>query len=140
MARTRLELPPAFSFRTDIPIRIGDINYGGHLGHDAILPIVHEARIRFLRSFGYSELNIDGCAILLTDAVIVYRSEGFYGDVLSVEVAVTDVRSAACDIVFRLTNLQTGKEIARAKTGIVFVDPKASRIVAIPEGFRAHFT
>jgi acyl-CoA thioester hydrolase len=140
MARIRLELPATFAFQTDIPIRIGDINYGGHLGNDAVLSIVHEARVRFLESLGYSEGNIDGCAILMSDAVILYQSEGFYGDVLIVEVAVTDIQSVACDIVFRLTNAKSGKEIARAKTGIVFVDPTTKRIVAVPAGFRARFT
>jgi acyl-CoA thioester hydrolase len=140
MARVKLELPETFPFRTDIPVRIGDINYGGHLGNDAVLSIVHEARVRFLRSLGYTELNIEGRSIMMTDAVIVYRSEGFYGDVLTAEVAVADLQSAACDVVYRLTNAGTGTEVARAKTGIVFVDPAAKRIVAVPDGFRARFS
>ncbi len=139
MARIKLELPTSFSFQTEIPVRIGDINYGGHLGNDAVLSIVHEARVRFLQSLGYSELDIEGRAILMTDAAIVYRSEGLYGDVLTVDVAVADIQSAACDIVFRLTNAKSGKEVARAKTGIVFADPATRRIVAVPDGFRARF-
>ena len=139
MARIKLELPTTFLFQTDIPVRIGDINYGGHLGNDSVLSIVHEARVRFLQSLGYSEQDIEGCAILMTDAVIVYQSEGFYGDILTVDVAVADMKSTVCDIVFRLTNAKSGKEVARAKTGIVFADPAARRIVAIPEGFRARF-
>jgi acyl-CoA thioesterase FadM len=139
MTRIKLELPASFPFQTDIPVRIGDINYGGHLGNDAVLSIVHEARVRFFQSMGYSELDIEGRAILMTDAVIVYRSEGLYGDVLTVDVGVADIQSAACDIVFRLTNAKSGKEVARAKTGIVFADPAAKRIVAVPDGFRARF-
>jgi acyl-CoA thioesterase FadM len=140
MARVRLELPAQFPYSTDIPLRIGDINYGGHLGNDAVLSIVHEARVRFFAHYGFRELDIDGAAIMMTDAVVVYRSEGFYGDVLHIDVGVDDVQSAACDIVFRLTNLQTSKEVARAKTGIVFVDPGAKRIIAVPERFRALFS
>ena len=47
MARVKLQLPVTFSFQTNIPIRIGDINYGGHMGHDAVLPIIQEARVQF---------------------------------------------------------------------------------------------
>jgi acyl-CoA thioester hydrolase len=140
MARVKIELPESFPFRTDIPVRIGDINYGGHLGNDAVLSIVHEARVRFLWEYGYKELDIEGAAIMMTDAVIVYRSEGFYGDILTVEVAVTDLQSAACDMVFRLTNAGTAKEVARAKTGIVFVDRTARRIIAVPDRFRLRFS
>jgi len=48
MARSRIDLPDSFPFGIDIPVRITDINYGGHLGNDAVLGLVHEARIAFL--------------------------------------------------------------------------------------------
>jgi acyl-CoA thioester hydrolase len=139
MPRAKLELPASFPYTTEIPLRISDINYGGHLGNDAVLSILHEARVRFLRQYGYSELDIDGAAIMMTDAVILYRSEGFYGDVLTIDVGVTDVQSAACDVVYRLTNRSTGAEVVRAKTGIVFIDPQRKAITAVPEKFRQTF-
>jgi hypothetical protein len=39
MARVKIDLPDKFIFKTEIPIRINDINYGGHLGNDAVLSI-----------------------------------------------------------------------------------------------------
>ena len=140
MARVKLQLPATFSFQTNIPIRIGDINYGGHMGHDAVLPITQEARVQFLRSLGYpSELDIEGNALLVTDAVIVYRSEGFYGDILTVEIAVDDLQLAGCDLLYRLSNANSGKEVARAKTGVAFANATAKRLVSIPVSFRARF-
>jgi acyl-CoA thioester hydrolase len=139
MARTRLEIPASFPFSTELPLRISDINYGGHLGNDAVLSIIHEARVRFLRHFGYSELDIEGAAIMMTDAVILYKSEGFYGDTLLIDVTVVDMQSAACDIVYRLANKATGTEVVRAKTGIVFIDPDKRKMTAIPDGFRRRF-
>jgi acyl-CoA thioester hydrolase len=136
MARVKLQLPANFPFRTEIPIRISDINYGGHLGNDAVLSIVHEARIQFLRNLGYSELDIDGTGIIMTDAIIVYSSEGFYGDVLMVEVGTADFQSTTCDVFFRLINITTNKEVARVKTGIAFFNMQTRKISAMPDAFR----
>lgn len=136
MARVRLHLPAQFIFKTEIPVRISDINYGGHLGNDAVLSIVHEARIQFLQSFGYSESDIEGTGIMMTDAVIVYSSEGLYGDMLIIEVATTDFQLAHCDLVFRLTNKKTKKEVSRVKTGIAFFHKQTRKISAVPGAFR----
>ena len=136
MARVKLQLPTNLPFRIEIPIRISDINYGGHLGNDAVLSIVHEARIQFLMDLGYSELDVEGAGIMMTDAIIVYSSEGFYGDVLTVEVGTEDFQSTNCDIVFRLTNKATKKEVARVKTGIAFFNKQTRKIAGLPDAFR----
>ena len=139
MGRIKLELPDNFTFSTELTVRIDDINYGGHLGNDSILSLVHEARLRFLKKFGFTEADIDGAGLIMTDAVIVYKSEGFYSDVLKIEVAVSDISKVGCDFVFKLSNKETGNEVARAKTGIVFFDYEYRKIVEVPEKFRALF-
>jgi len=136
MARAKLELPTNFAFLTEIPIRISDINYGGHLGNDAVLSIVHEARIQFLRNLGYSELEIEGTGIMMMDAIIIYSSEGFYRDVLKVEVGTTDFQLTHCDVVFRLTNTTTNKEVVRVKTCVAFFNKQSRKISAVPDAFR----
>lgn len=139
MARVEIALPDSFPYATEIPVRIGDLNYGGHVGNDAILSIVHEARVRFLGSHGWSEKDVAGAGIIMADAAIVYRAEGFHGMVLKVEVGVADLRSRACDLVHRITDVATGAEIARVKTGIVFFDYAARRVVQVPAPFREAF-
>ena len=136
MGRVRLQIPANFLFRTEIPIRISDVNYGGHLGNDALLSIVHEARIQFLRNLGYSELDIEDTAMIMTDAIIVYSSEGFYGDVLTVEVGTADFQLTQCDFVFRLTNTTSQKELSRVKTGVAFFNRRTRKISAVPDAFR----
>ena len=88
MARVKIELPREFIFKTEIPIRINDINYGGHLGNDAVLSIAHEARLRFLKQHNFTELDAGGAGIIMVDAAIQYKAEGFYGDIITVEIAV----------------------------------------------------
>jgi len=136
MARIKIELPEKFIFKTEIPIRITDINYGGHLGNDSLLSIIHEARVRFLNHLGYSESNVEGAGIIMIDAAIQYKSEGFYGDVLLAEVTVTDFTGIGCDFVYRLSNKNTRKEIAAAKTGIVFFNYEKRKTAPVPSEFK----
>jgi acyl-CoA thioesterase FadM len=137
MARIKIKLPDPFLFETNLPIRISDINYGNHLGHDAVLSIIHEARVRFLAHLGYTELDIHGSGVILADAAIVYKSEGFYGDVLNIAIAVGDFTKFGCDLFYRLTNQSTAKEVARAKTGMVFFDYETKKLVRVPEVFKS---
>ena len=135
MARIELNLPDNFSFSTDVRVRISDINYGNHLGNDAFLSLVHEARLQFLQSRGFSELDIDGCGLILTDAVIVYKSQGFHGDLLTILAAVGDFTKYGCDFFYKVIRKNGGKEVARAKTGIVFFDYNRQKVAPVPAAF-----
>lgn len=45
MARVRLSFPDdAFSFTTEMPVRITDVNGANHLGNDALISMLSEAR------------------------------------------------------------------------------------------------
>ena len=139
MARTKLDLPHSFPFSTEIPIRIGDLNYGAHLGHDAILPIAHEARVRFLASMGYSEMDIEGLTYIMADAVIIYKAQAFYGQTLVIEVGVREFSRTGCDFIYRISDKDTGTEVARIKTGMVFYDYHQGKAVEAPRGFKERF-
>jgi len=136
MPRIKIVLPNKFIFRTEIQIRITDINYGGHLGNDSLLSIIHEARVRFLQYLGYSESNVEGNGIIMIDAGVQYKSEGFYGDELLIEIAVNDFTEIGCDFVYRLTNKNSKKEIAVAKTGIVFFNYENRKTAPVPPEFK----
>jgi len=139
MARVKLDMPDAFAFKTEIPIRIGDVNYGGHLGNDAVLSLAHEARVRFLTSLGFSALDVAGSGIIMSDAAIMYRSEAFYGETLVIEVTASDFSRSSCDLLYRLSERETGREVARVKTGIVFFDYEQRKTKRVPELFKAIF-
>ncbi len=137
MPRAKLNPPARIVFTTEIPVRITDVNYGGHLGNDSLLSILHEARVQFLKKFGFTESNICGVGIIMSDAVLVYKAEMFYGDVLTLEIGVDDLQAVGADITYRV--LVRGKEAARAKTGIVFFDYVNRKIVQTPQAFKDLF-
>jgi acyl-CoA thioesterase FadM len=118
-------------------IRVTDLNYGGHLGNDSVLSICHEARLRFLKDLSYTELDIEGSGIIMADAAIQYKGEGFYGDEMIIEIGITDFTKMGCDFVYRLTNKETRKIIALVKTGIVFYDYNLRNIMTVPDKFKS---
>ncbi len=136
MARIKIDMPDNYSFSTDMPVRISDINYGGHLGNDAVLSMIHEARVRYLASFNYTEMNVEGLGIIMTDSAIVYKAESFHGEQIQIDIAVGDFNKYGCDIYYLLTNKQTAVEIAHAKTGIVFFDYEVRKVTGIPQTFQ----
>ena len=140
MARIQINLPSEFIFSTDIPIRIGDID-GLHLGYGSFFSFLSEARTRFFRSLGYTNLgDINGAAIILTDASIVYLKQGYYGQTLRVDIAANDFTSKGFDIVYRVSDAETGVEMARAKTGLLFYDYHQQKVTTIPLDFKKKFS
>lgn len=135
MARIKLEIPEKFIFKTELSVRITDLNYGGHLGNDSVLRLIHESRVRFFKSLGYDEKNVANNGIIMADSVIVYKSEAFYGDQIQVGIAVDEFYKVGCDIFYHLINSETAKEIARAKTGIVFFDYQRRKKSRVPLEF-----
>lgn len=139
MARIRIELPASLAFSTDIPLLVSHINYGNHLDNAQLLGIVSEARVRFLKSLGYTELDVEGVGIIVADAALQYRSEAFHGETMRVAMTAGDFHEHGCDLQWRMTEAGNGREVARGKTGIVFFDYRERRKAAVPEGFRRRF-
>ena len=135
MARIKLTLPQTFPFSTHLPVRITDLNYGGHVGNDSILSLIHEARMLFLRNAGLSELQFGPAGLIMSDVAIEFKHELFYGDALRVYVAAADFSRVGFDICYRMVREGEGKEtvIALAKTGMICFDYTAKKIVQVPE-------
>lgn len=139
MPRIRIALPETFTFSTELPIYIGHINYGNHLDNAQLIALVAEARVRFFKSMGYRELDIEGVGIVVADVAAQYRSEAFHGETLVVEMAADDFAEFGCDLVWRLSDKASGREVARGKHGIVFFDYAARAKAPVPAAFRARF-
>ncbi len=135
MSRIKIDLPEKFLFNTQIPVRITDLNYGSHVGNDSILSIIHEARVQFLTSLGYSELDFAGTSLIMADAGIEFVHESFYGDILHISIAAGDIKRVSFDLYYHFETEREGKRItvARAKTGMVCFDYSQKKVTALPE-------
>ncbi|MAT40613.1 MAG: esterase [Ectothiorhodospiraceae bacterium] len=136
MARVIIDIPNRVDFRTSIDVRITDLNYAAHLANNAVLGLAHELRMKFLAEFDASENEFFGVGLIMTDAAIVYKSQGYYGDTLDAEISCEIVSSVGFELFYRLKNAESGKEVARIKTGMVCFDYKANKIAKLPEEFR----
>jgi acyl-CoA thioesterase FadM len=137
MPRIVIDLPEHWPFSTEIRLRVTDMNYGNHLGNDALLGILHEARCRFLQNLGYTEMNLEGLGIIMTDSAIVYKSEAFTGDILQINVAAGDFNKYGFDLYYRVWNVSQNKLTAEAKTGICTFNYQSKKLASLPEAARA---
>jgi len=135
VARVNLELPDVFTFSTHLTVRVSDINYGNHLGNDRMISLLHEARLRYLHNYDFSEFNIGGVGLMVTDIVVSFVSESFVADRLTFKVGITDFNKYGCDFVYMVINESQNKVVAKAKTGIVFFDFDERRISRVPPVF-----
>ena len=136
MARIKLNMDGVeFVFRTELEVRITDINYGRHVGNDALLGLLHEARLRFLANFGFSEQDIGGVGMLMGDAVVQFKAVAFHGDVLVVEMGLADVERRTFDLMYRVVRKGDGAVVALAKTGMVAFDYATNRMAELPAAF-----
>ena len=137
MARIKLNIPETKVFTARIPVRITDINYGNHVGNDALVSIVHEARMQWLASGKFSEMNIGGPGLIISDLAVEYKGESFYGDILSVNIAISEVQKISFEVYYEITAERSGKVvvIAKAKSGMVCYDYGAKKVAAMPEKF-----
>lgn len=136
MARVKLNIPEKIIATVKISVRISDINYGNHVGNDALVSILHEARVQWLAQNNYTELNIEGKGLIMADLMVEYKSEAFYGDVLELKMSADEITKISFDLYFSITN-QQNILIAKAKTGMVFYDYTNKKVAAMPEKFSA---
>lgn len=138
MNRIKVDLPEQFSFSTRIKIRITDLNYGGHVGNDTFLSLIHEARQQFLSHHGYAELDFDGYGVIMADAAIEFKAELNYGDEVEVHVTATNFTRLGFDLYYQLEIVGSSANVlaGKAKTGMLCYDYDAKKVISLSEKAR----
>ena len=137
MPRIKLRPLNTYPFQMDIIVRTTDLNYGGHLGNDSLLSLIHEARVGFLASHSMIEEDCGGTALILGDTAIVYQGEAFAGDVLRFEVAAGEPSPRGFRLFFRVKNLKDEKAIALVENGMVCFNYTTRKTQPLPGVLRA---
>jgi acyl-CoA thioesterase FadM len=138
MARIKIEVPDQRLAEIHIPVRITDMNYGNHVGNDAVVSIIHEARVQFLKKGGFTELNIGGPGLIMADLAVEYLRELFYGDQLIISMAVAEITRLSFELYYEI-KAQREQDIfiaAKAKTTMVCYDYPAGKLTPVPDTFK----
>ncbi|HVZ56650.1 MAG TPA: thioesterase family protein [Chitinophagaceae bacterium] len=138
MARSTIELPAQFRFSCTVPVRITDLNYGGHVGNDTVLSLIQEARVQFLARAGYTELNCAGVGLIMRDMAVEFKRELLYGDQPLIGVLAHSFTRAGFELYYKVEILQADNRFlaVAARTGMVSFNYTTRKVTALPEEVR----
>ncbi|MCA1770129.1 MAG: acyl-CoA thioesterase [Halomonas sp.] len=138
MERVRLEFPEAdIVHRHPLTVRVTDMNYGRHLGHDTLVSLLHEARIQAFGALGLTEWDMGGYPSVVADLAVQYQSEARWPDALVVETAIQTSAGRAITVYHRVCHAEGGRPVATARLNVMLIDPVAGRPVAVPQAVAA---
>ncbi|MBT7310593.1 thioesterase family protein [bacterium] len=132
MSRVQLKPLDYYKFSLLITVRTTDLNYGGHLGNDKLLSLIHEARVAYLESLGYKEREFAGVSLIMGDSAIVYQGEGFAGDKLKIEVDCSEVTRCGFRLNYRVTK-SDNSPIALVENGMICFDYENKKVIPLPD-------
>lgn len=122
-------------FSTTIPVRIDDINFSNHLGHDKLVTLLHNARVLFLKKYELSEMNCFDTGLIMLNLKVDYLYQSFYGDVLQFDLYLENLEKAKIEFGYKVTNNKVNKTIATATTVMGFFDYHKQKLIRPPAKF-----
>lgn len=125
-------------FSTSISFRITDHNYGDHVANNVFVEYLHEGRVQFLTSLGYSEKNLEGVALTLSELCVKYTKQAFYPDTLNLDISVTNLRPTRFDLYYRGYD-QSGDLIVLARSEMAAIDVETGKPIRMPAVFAEQF-
>jgi len=130
-----------FRFSTILKVRIGDINYGNHMGNEAFIQFFHEARIQYLAQFSLSEKDIGhGVGLILTEINCDLKAEVFYGDELEVFVQVSELKRSRFTMIYQIVRKSDDKLVSSGYTTLAAFDYQKKKPVPLPQTFQEAVT
>jgi len=121
-------------YNCGLQVRVSDLNYGNHLGNDAILAYFHEIRVQWLSHNQLSEQDVGGCGLIMTGANIDYLQQGHLHQKLTLSLSVKNISKARFTLVYKLKVQQLGVLIATGETHMGCFDYQRQKAARMPQG------
>ncbi|CAA0098169.1 Uncharacterised protein [BD1-7 clade bacterium] len=139
MPKVQIELPDNFTFSTELDVLIQHINRANHLANEHLIALLNEARTRYCEALKTAGADIDFRQFINADLAVVYQSEAKYGERLCIQVHAQDFSRYGCDFVYRVTEIQSGRPVAIAKTAMLQFDYENQKLAPVDADFAANF-
>jgi len=135
MPRVKLDELPSYEFQHHLTVRATDINYAGHLGNEALLGLVHEARAQFLKQLKFNTIIQDDqhIGVIIADLVVNFRAEAFAQDQLTIDCQIGDLGERSFRLFHRIRRAE--QVIALVDSGTVAYDYLAGEVILLPQEF-----
>lgn len=120
-------------------VRINDLNYGDHVGHQTVYEYCHDARIQFLEKIGVAldrpinEINFGGYSLIMSQSAANYLAEIKYGMEIDIEVYLEYAGQSYFELSYCLVNKDDQAELAKVITTMVCFDYKNNKVSPIPD-------
>lgn len=134
MERVKLEFPAgAIIHRHPLTVRVTDMNYGRHLGHDALVSLLHEAHIQAFAALDLPEWDMHGYPTVVADLAVQYQSEARWPNALIIATAVPEPQGKALTVYQRIYQAESEQIVATARVNQLLIDVASGRPVEVPE-------
>jgi acyl-CoA thioesterase FadM len=118
-------------------VRVGDINYGGHMGNDKALQLFHDTRLKFLNLLGYSESNIgEGKGIIMTEAHVYFKKEAFLFDRLYADIEVGMIEKYTFELNYTIYREDNDQIVIHGSTKQLAFNYEKRKVSSLPDDFR----
>lgn len=134
MPKIKLIEQTYYSFQYCTVLKIRDINYGNHLSNDAVVGLIHEARIDMFNKIGCSERDVGNkTGIVIADLAVNYKKQGYLGDEIVIHLEIDEIGKNGFRVFYKI---ERGNDIiALAETGVVMYDYQTEKIAVVPIAF-----
>ncbi|WP_062267015.1 acyl-CoA thioesterase [Endozoicomonas arenosclerae] len=146
MARVSINAPEEYDYKKLFTVTYSDINCAGHMANNMFLSHCNEALLQYLLAKGHPKTPqnypgmIGDIAMITTDCALTFKSEVFYMDELLLEATVHEFSKNGFDFAFKISRESTGKLVAVAKIGAIYIDTVNHSVVPIPDLIKEIFS
>jgi len=137
MPRVKLTELTSYEFCHCLTVRATDINYAGHVGNEALLELVHEARSQFMAELGFDTIAVTHhkVGLIIADLAANFKAEAYAHELLEIDCQIGEIQGRSFRLFHRIRS--TKQVIALVETGLVSFDYRARKVILLPEDFLA---
>lgn len=121
-------------FQHTLTVRFSDCDMFRHVNNAVYLTFFEEARAEYWRAMLGPDFTAFG--FILAESTVSYRSPALYGETLDIAVWVPKVGNKSFEFAYRLTERQSGREVATGRSIQVMYDYERQATLPVPDVLR----